>query len=260
MQYEKKIINKVHKLSYNNILVCAHKGQIISCPENSLASINKAIQLKIDIIEVDVRTTSDNKIIIHRDETLERTTTGKGFIRDYTYNELLKFNLKYNHSVTKEKIPLLEDVIKLSKGKILLNLDLKDVCFSTLYKLLSKYQMVDDVISFVGNTSLISEIEEKSKSYAIMPLANQNSDIINFSKLNYGIIHFTNNTYNINNLTFIKQKNILVFINSIGQADENLLAKKYSLIDNIVKFNPTIIQTNYPIELLEYLRKNNKHK
>ena len=79
------------------------------------------------IQEIDVQITSDNKVVLLHDNTLERTTTGKGCIGSYTYNDLKNIYLKdgYGNVLYGQNIPLLEDVLKITKGKVFVMLDVK---------------------------------------------------------------------------------------------------------------------------------------
>ena len=71
------------------VLVAAHRGDWYYSPENSLAGFKLAINAGVDILETDVRLTSDSTLIIMHDYTLERTTTGSGRV-DY-YRELISY-------------------------------------------------------------------------------------------------------------------------------------------------------------------------
>ena len=68
------------------IIITGHRGAAGLAPENTLASIQLAIELGVDRIEIDVQQTKDNKIIVLHDRTLRRTTTGHGFVKKLTYD------------------------------------------------------------------------------------------------------------------------------------------------------------------------------
>jgi len=105
--------------------ITAHRGGgRAKFPENSISAIKNTIEEgKADRIEVDIHQTKDNVLIVIHDKSIDRTTTGKGMIKNMSYQELRKFHLK--SSCTKEKIPLLEDVIKIIDGKCKLVIELK---------------------------------------------------------------------------------------------------------------------------------------
>jgi glycerophosphoryl diester phosphodiesterase len=97
-------IEKIADLTEDNILVCAHRSFHTNAPENSLQSIKNAIQAKIDIIEIDVRTTKDSILVLMHDKDIDRITTGKGLIKNYTFSELQKFKLKMKDSITEDML------------------------------------------------------------------------------------------------------------------------------------------------------------
>ena len=68
--------------------IIAHKGASGIAPENTIPAIVKALEMGVDMIEIDVQQTKDEHIIVFHDETVDRTTDGKGFVHDYTLEEL----------------------------------------------------------------------------------------------------------------------------------------------------------------------------
>ena len=111
----------------NKITVTGHRGAAGLAPENTLASIQLALDLGVDRIEIDVQQTKDNVIIVLHDRSLRRTTTGIGFVKTKTYDEILKYSagFKFNNYYAKEKIPTLEQVIQLIDGKAELLIETK---------------------------------------------------------------------------------------------------------------------------------------
>ena len=84
--YRALVIEKIIKKSDRNVLVCAHRAFHKNAPENSSKSIQEAIEAHIDIAEIDIRTTKDIVLVLMHDDYIDRTTTGKGLLKDYTYS------------------------------------------------------------------------------------------------------------------------------------------------------------------------------
>ena len=72
--------------------VYAHRGYSGKYPENTMLAFRKAAETGCDGIELDVQLTKDGKIVVIHDETVDRTTTGTGRVKDYTYEELIKLD------------------------------------------------------------------------------------------------------------------------------------------------------------------------
>ncbi len=109
--------------------IWAHRGCSLNYPENTLTSFKKACEIKgLTGIELDVQYTSDGRIVVIHDETVDRTTDGHGFVRDYTLAELKKLNIKSVNN-EKEHIPTLSEVLDLImpnlKAGMKLNIELK---------------------------------------------------------------------------------------------------------------------------------------
>ena len=106
----------------NKPLVIGHRGAMGHETENTLASVQKALDLGVDMIEIDVFQIKSGEIMVFHDERLERLTNGGGAIEEYDIYDLKKLTLDGNH-----KIPMLQDVLKLVDKQVPLNIELKGV-------------------------------------------------------------------------------------------------------------------------------------
>lgn len=123
----------------SKVFVASHRADWRNWPENSLEGINSAIEMGVDIVEVDLQLTKDSVLIIMHDGKLDRTTTGKGKISETTYDEIKNLRLKNGVGIyTRHKVPTLEEVLNLSKGRVMLNLDKADRYFDLVYDLAKK--------------------------------------------------------------------------------------------------------------------------
>ncbi|MFW9940261.1 MAG: glycerophosphodiester phosphodiesterase [Candidatus Thorarchaeota archaeon] len=98
----------------------AHRGASSIAPENSLKAFQKAIDLKADYIEFDVRQTKDGEIVIIHDRHTSRTTGQSGKVKNFNLSELKKLDCGEG-----ESIPTLQELVDLAKGKINLNCEIK---------------------------------------------------------------------------------------------------------------------------------------
>ena len=106
----------------------AHRGFSGKYPENTLLAFQKAIEAGADGAELDVQLTKDGEVVIIHDETIDRTTDGKGYVVDYTYDELSKFDASYIYrgQMGFNKIPTLREYFELVKDlDFITNVELK---------------------------------------------------------------------------------------------------------------------------------------
>jgi len=101
-------------------LVIGHRGAMGHETENTLASIQKALDLGVDMIEIDVFKIQSGEIVVFHDERLERLSNAGGSIEEYNIFDLNKVTLEGGHG-----IPMLQDVLKLINNKVRLNIELK---------------------------------------------------------------------------------------------------------------------------------------
>jgi glycerophosphoryl diester phosphodiesterase len=253
-------IEKIAELSKDNILVCAHRSFHTNAPENSLQSIKNAIQAKIDIIEIDVRTTKDSVLVLMHDKDIDRITTGKGLIKNYTFSELQKFKLKMKDSITEDNIPLLEDALKMAKGKVIVNLDLKAVNYKQLYQMLKKYDMEKEVISYTGTVKEVNKMLSIDSIYAVMPLVKTKEEMLYYHQNTKSPLqHFTDESFNQENMQWIHKNNKIVFINTLWDEDDTFIYGKMEAMDRVIALKPAIIQTDHPLLLINYLRSKKLH-
>jgi glycerophosphoryl diester phosphodiesterase len=108
--------------------VCAHRGASFSHPENTLAAINEAIRLGVQMIEFDVRSTRDSMLVIIHDTDLKKTTGINSKVNEITFEELRKLDagLWKGDRFKGEKIPTLEELLNIIPSNIWMNIHIKD--------------------------------------------------------------------------------------------------------------------------------------
>jgi glycerophosphoryl diester phosphodiesterase len=108
-------------------IVIAHRGASRAAPENTLSAMKKAIEFGADYAECDVFQTKDGEIVLFHDEEMERTTGKEGMIWEYALAELkeLEVGSWFSEEFRGEPIPTLREVVRLVKGNIKLNIEVK---------------------------------------------------------------------------------------------------------------------------------------
>ncbi len=107
------------------VVVVSHRGDWRNYPENSLPAIESVIRMGVDMMELDLKKTKDGVLVLMHDGTLNRTSTGKGKVSDYTWEELQEFDLKRAHGIAIPglKIPTLRQALEVCKDRIAVNVD-----------------------------------------------------------------------------------------------------------------------------------------
>lgn len=162
------------------VMVVAHRGASGYAPENTLAAVKLATEMKADMTEFDVYKSKDGVIVVMHDETVNRTTNGKGKIEEMTLKELqtLDAGSKYDKKFAGEKIPTLEEIIKLAKGKILLNIEIKGAgCEKGIVGLVKKYGMQDKVLVSSFHHEYLQTVKELNPDIRTGALVNFSPDI-----------------------------------------------------------------------------------
>lgn len=132
----------------------AHRGASAHAPENTIAAFELALDQQADAIELDVKLSSDGVVIVHHDQTVERTTDGTGRIRDLTLADLktLDAGSFFSEKFKGEKIPTLEEVFEAVGKRTLINIELtnyktpNDSLVEMVCMLVKRHQMQKRVI------------------------------------------------------------------------------------------------------------------
>jgi len=114
-------------LGRSRLLRIAHRGSSGQCPENTRAAFLRATELGADMIELDCQATCDGAVVVIHDETLDRTTTGRGRVRGHTLKEIkaLDAGSWFAREFAGEEVLTLEEAIEILRGRVEINLEIK---------------------------------------------------------------------------------------------------------------------------------------
>lgn len=119
-----EIVAEINNPKSDKVLVASHRGDWRNYPENSLAAMNSAINMGVDIIELDLALTKDSVLVVCHDRTLDRTTTGKGKVSDMPLDSIRVLRLKSGHGIaTDHRMPTLREALLLCKDRAVVNID-----------------------------------------------------------------------------------------------------------------------------------------
>ena len=108
--------------------IIAHRGGSMLAPENTLAAFKNSLQSGVDWIELDVQQTKDKITVVIHDDTLNRTTTGKGAVNNLAFEKLRTFDAgtKFSKEFIGEKVPSLDETLDLINGKCNMLIEIKN--------------------------------------------------------------------------------------------------------------------------------------
>ncbi len=245
------------------VMVAAHRGAHMDNFENSIASTKKAIELGVDIIEVDVRTTKDGHLVLMHDSKIDRTTTGKGKVEELTLEEIRKYRLKAPYGRTSEEpVPTFEEFLKVTKGKIMVDVDMKTDNVEGILAAVERTGTKNEVFYFDNDYDQLDRIKALRKSAKLMPRAYSyqmaDSAITKFAP---PVVHIDDEFYSKEVTDMIKKGNARVWINTLGTLDTKIrYGGGEKAIEDLLKNGANILQTDEPKMLLQYLRSRNLHE
>ena len=256
-------VNVFHDPSSKTILVAAHRGAHMGNFENSIASTKQSIRLGVDIIEVDVRTTKDGHLVLMHDSKIDRTTTGKGKVEDLTLAEIRKYHLKAPYGrISEETVPTFEEFLKVTKGKIMVDVDMKTDNVTGILVAVKATGTNDDVFYFDDDYDQLDRIKELDPSAKIMPRARsyQMADSA-LTKFSPPLVHIDSGFYSDSLANMLKNRKARIWSNTLGEADCNIrYGNGEAILEEQMKYGVNMIQTNEPELLLQLLRSKGLHQ
>ncbi|WP_454802057.1 glycerophosphodiester phosphodiesterase family protein [Mucilaginibacter phyllosphaerae] len=264
----------------NKVLVTAHRGDWRNAPENSLRAFEYAATMGVDIVELDLNKTKDGVLVIMHDQTIDRTTNGKGKPSDYTMEEIRKFGLKNGLGrVTRNIIPTFKEVMMALKGKpVMVNLDKSYPYYREAYQVLNETGTLKQAIfkAEVTYPVLKERYGNLIDSIIYMPVVNLDKPDAR-SIINEYLQHMKPWAFELNFKTdtssiltdnkFITRTGAKVWLNSLwaslnaGHYDDLAVEEgnKKDSWDWLLAHGAMVLQTDRPREMLAYLRFRHLH-
>ncbi len=133
--------------------IIGHRGASGYAPENTMVSFERALALRVDAIELDIHPSSDGKLVVIHDPTLDRTTNGHGLVSAHTYAQIrtLDAGSWFDPSFADERVPLLDEVLDWARGRTKVVIEIKQgpIFYS---------QIEDMLITTLDRTQMRSEV------------------------------------------------------------------------------------------------------
>lgn len=260
----------LHKPQSKYVFVIAHRADWRNAPENSIDAILRSIRMGVDMVEIDIKKTKDDQFVLMHDYTIDRTTTGKGAVADYTLAELKKYRLKAGHNIkTYERIPTLREILWLCKDKILVNIDgggdyIKDIS-SILKETGTEKQVVIKGTYGVDRVKLDYGNEPDMLYMPIIRLPDKNAGgkvrdfLEKYKPVAFELCFENEKALDNTLLDVIIKKGSRIWINTLwddlcaGHDDEQAIIDPDANWGWILMHKASMIQTDRPYELIAYL-------
>ena len=258
------------------VLVASHRADWRGWPENSLPAIESAINMGVDIVELDLQCTADSQLIIMHDSKLDRTTTGKGRIAELTLDSIRHFRLKNGVNIrTRHEIPTLREALMLCKGRVLVNLDKADRYFDLVVPLLEETGTTRQII--MKGRKPAAEVQELYGKYMAeviyMPIVDMNKpeNVEQFKEHQQSNpcafeLCWRDDDQYVREASVLARGKSLLWVNCLwdtlcgGHEDDEAVKDadaNYGYLIDELGFR--IIQTDRPEYLITYLKKHNLH-
>lgn len=175
--------------SPDNVIVLGHRGIRARYPENTMLSFQKAVELGVDMIEMDVRMSSDGIPVVIHDARLERTTNGVGFVSGHTLRELqaLDAGVRFMGVFPGCRIPTLEEFFAWAAQypTLMLNVEIKEMTFDC----------VDKTVDMLRSFGLFDRTVLASFDAAILRYAHRQHHILTQGFPEKYMLNFDGDTY-----------------------------------------------------------------
>jgi len=276
-----QIITEIHNPNSKNVLVICHRGDWRNYPENSIPAIESVIRMGTDMVEIDVQLTKDSVLVLMHDRTIDRSTTGRGKIGEMTYEELQRHYLKTAHGVRSSldlKVPTLREALEVCKDRITVNID-KGYDYYPMVLALTEELGVTHQVLIKGGKSLAdieTKMAENENNLLYMPIvtpANAGSAKIfeeyiaaDKPQLAYEVCWSEMTPVVEECMQRVIADGSKLWVNTLwnslcgGLSDDVAYEKSAEEVyGKILEMGATMIQTDRPEFLLDYLRKRGLH-
>ncbi len=240
----------------DSLVIASHRAAHAVYPENSLKSIEEAIRLGADIIEIDVRVSADGVPFLLHDGTFNRTAvSARGPIESMKAEDIKRIRLKNtNGSESDQLVPTLREALQLAKGKIYVDLDLKTEKVEYLVPIVKELGMEDQVFFFDSDWEVLDEVRRLLPEAKLMPRAYSVGDLYKAEKrFAPALIHIDAGFNTPKTIKVCKKLGMKAWINSLGESDQKLSSNPDSKIaDELTIPGAKIVQTDVVPFWVEY--------
>ena len=275
------IAAQIHNPNSKYVVVACHRGDWRNYPENSIPAIESIIRMGADIMELDLKLTKDSVLVLSHDWTIDRCTTGKGRVSDYTLDELKQFRLRRAHGVATDSLHIctLREALECCKDRICVNVDQGYEYYDMVLAITEELGVTDQVL--IKGKHSVASVAEKMAAHEhnmmYMPIIDIQKEQGQKLFQEYMDTKTVPLAYEVcwKKLTpevsdcfkKVVESGSKLWVNTIwgslcGYLDDDKAldcGDPAEVYDQVIALGASMIQTDRPEQLLDYLRKKGLH-
>lgn len=204
-----------------SIVAISHRGEHLQHPENTIPAFQEAIRVGADFFEVDVRTTSDGKLVLSHDATVDRCTNGTGQVSAMTFEQIeaLDAGIKRGPEYAGTKIPAFDEALDLARGKIGIYVDIKNATPQELVSHIEDHGMADHVVMYC-RPDICKKIQDLNPKLKVMP----ESATVEHTRMLVDLLHppviaFSQGDFKPEIIALTKEAKTKVYVDVMGKTD-----------------------------------------
>ena len=263
----------------SRVFIVAHRantyeGYLNSVPDNSIPNIELAIKHGADMVELDVRLTKDNELVIMHNATIDATTTGTGNVSSLTLEQIKSFDMKKGSKVYRDKngqttkVPTLKEALLACKDKIYVTLDLGKQTLPTgkLIRIIQECGMQGQVVLYVGgSSSMAMEYQHTDVNVAIHPFITDPKNVATYSSMPGAVLFQYGNDVYMNNTipefgNKIHQLGYASYSNLLDNYDKSIRENNFSPLDKFIASGSDFVSTDMCELVDDYLARKGLRK
>ena len=278
-----RILAEINDPNSEYVVVISHRGDWRNYPENSIPAIESIISMGVDMMELDVKMTKDSVLVLMHDKTVDRMTTGKGLVSDFTYDSLRTFRMRRAHNIATDsvRVPTLREALLCCKDRVLVNVDHAYPYYKEIVELAEELGVTDQVL--MKGKSGIDKVNEDMAPYEqnllympIIDLHKEKGKALFAEYLERGVVPMAfeicwkENGEDLDNcIAEIHKMGSKIWVNTMwgslcggpGNDDDAAYAAENpaDVYGQYIEKGVSMIQTDRPEMLLDYLRSIGRH-
>ena len=275
------IAAQIHNPNSKYVVVACHRGDWRNYPENSIPAIESIIRMGADIMELDLKLTKDSVLVLSHDWTIDRCTTGKGRVSDYTLDELKQFRLRRAHGVATDSLHIctLREALECCKDRICVNVDQGYEYYDMVLAITEELGVTDQIL--IKGKHSVASVAEKMAAHEhnmmYMPIIDIQKEQGQKLFQEYMDTKTVPLAYEVcwKKLTpevsdcfkKVVESGSKLWVNTIwgslcGYLDDDKAldcGNPAEIYDQVIAYGASMIQTDRPEQLISYLRKKGLH-